>query len=602
MSKTRLAAIIGSLALSIAVLVMLLVLLSSVAMASKPARPLAAAPGDVVVNEFAAKGTEWVELYNTTANTVVLDGWYVIDADCDASGATTLTVDLGPGDYFVIDADDPGDNFGLSNSGDVIVLCDDSDVEIDRVAYGDEGGVPIGPSASGGSQYSSARVVDGQDSGGDAQDWNMDPTPTKGISNTVPGINLGSSVLINEVDLFPTAGNDKVELYNPTAQPITATGWYISDGDDVAMLTGTLVVSAGGFLILEETIDWISEGSTGVDFTSSDVAYLFDDSRVRVEQLGFNGHFWNDTAQRIPDGAGPNDGYDWTSSGGPCTLQDRPSTLGYTNDIAADLRVSKVGPATAGRGVSVDYTITYWNEGGDAATQVVVADGLPNNVSYMADSSDLSCPACTLGATGALTWSAGTLNMCGEYSFTLTAWVADGVTVGSSFTNTVDIATADSEITTTNNTDQWVTTVISVPKLAIAKTVVPTTNVPPLGGVVLYTVVLENNGDADATGVVMTDTLPPQVDFGGWIVNEGTATLPDPPGDTIVWGPWDVGTGDSYTLSFTATLKTGSAFYGTVVRNTVEFDSDDAGTGSAYAVFTADYHYTYLPLVMRQHG
>jgi uncharacterized repeat protein (TIGR01451 family) len=584
MRKTRLAAIIGSLVLSITVL---LVLMASVAMANAPAKP--SAPGDVVINEFTVKvsAEEWVELRNMTAAPIDIGGWTVTSSWGGLSHTVPGGTAIAANGYYTLPGSGGGD---LDNSGDVIWLMTGT-VVIDRVGYGRNGGAPLPIYGT-----TSARVEGDTDD--DAVDWNLTITPTQGMTNVVPAVALGTSVVFNEFDNYPVSGNDVVEIYNPTTGPIVITGWLLSDGDDAAMITTPKVVAPSGWVTLEENVDWTSL-SIGVDFSSADVGYLFKPDGTRVDQLGWAGEYEDDTLQRIPDGAGPNDGYDWESSGGPCTLQDRPSTLGYTNDIAADLRVSKVGPATAGRGVSVDYTITYWNEGGDAATQVVVTDELPDNVSYMADTSGLSCPACTLGATGTLTWSAGTLNMCGENSFILTAWIADGVAVGSNLANSVDIATADSEITTTNNSDQWVTTVISAPKLAIDKTVVPGTNVLPLGGAVLYTVVLENDGDADATGVVMTDTLPPELDFGGWIVNEGTATLPDPPGDTIVWGPWDVGTGDSYTLSFTATLKTGSAFYGTVVTNTVEFDSDNAGTGSAHAVFTADYAYIYLPLVMR---
>jgi hypothetical protein len=38
------------------------------------AAPTAASPGDVVINEFTAKGTEWVELLNTSGDPVDLTG------------------------------------------------------------------------------------------------------------------------------------------------------------------------------------------------------------------------------------------------------------------------------------------------------------------------------------------------------------------------------------------------------------------------------------------------------------------------------------------------------------------------------------------------
>ncbi len=121
--------------------------------------------------------------------------------------------------------------------------------------------------------------------------------------------------------------------------------------------------------------------------------------------------------------------------------------------------------------------------------------------------------------------------------------------------------------------------------LSLEKTVTPTADVP-LGGVVTYTVSIANHGDADATGVVMTDTLPSGVEFGGW-VQQGSASLKFPLAEgPIVWGPWSVPAGRSYTFAFTATVTTDTAYYSATVTNTVDFDSDNAGSGSAEATFT----------------
>jgi uncharacterized repeat protein (TIGR01451 family) len=370
----------------------------------------------------------------------------VVDADCGSPASSISPVDLGPGEHFVIDADDDGDNFNLDNSGDVVVLCDDGDVEIDRVSFGNVGAAPIAPSAPGASQYSTARIVDGQDSDSDALDWNLDPTPSKGSANDVPGNNLGSSVLINEVDLFPAAGNDRLELYNPTTRPVTVTGWHLSDGDDVAVLTGTLVVPAGGFLLLEKNVDWISEGSTGVDFTSSDVAYLFDDNRLRRDQIGFDGHSYNDTAQRIPDGAGSNDGYDWASSGGDVTWFDVPETLGYSNDLDRTLEIQKAAPAQVNPGGLLTYTITVENALGFALDDVLVTDTVPANATfaYALDGGGES--------GGVVTWSVASLSHL------------DSITVRFA-------VTASSSITTITNADYAV---------AAANFITPTAGAPVL--------------------------------------------------------------------------------------------------------------------------
>ncbi|MEE8391602.1 MAG: 5'-nucleotidase C-terminal domain-containing protein [Anaerolineae bacterium] len=125
------------------------------------------------------------------------------------------------------------------------------------------------------------------------------------------------------------------------------------------------------------------------------------------------------------------------------------------------------------------------------------------------------------------------------------------------------------------------------PNLSIVKAVTPTTDVA-LPSVVTYTIVISNSGDADAAGVVMTDTLPSEVTFGGW-VQQGSASLLFPPaGATIVWGPWSIPAGMDYTFNFTATVTTSTTYYGAEVTNTVEFDSDNAGSGSNDAIFTIE--------------
>ncbi|MCO5198361.1 MAG: lamin tail domain-containing protein [Anaerolineae bacterium] len=282
----------------------------------------------VVINEFAPKGTEWIELYNAGDADQDLTGWTITDGD---GSSDALAGVLTAGSYLIVN-----NTFSLSNSGDEIELYNDSAELVDSVAYGNSGAAPLAPFASDGVQYSAARVSDGQDSGNDANDWNLDPTPTQGSANDAAGVNLGSALIINEVDLFPSGTEDRLELYNPSGSDVDVSGWYISDGDDVAVLNGGLIVPANGFLALEENVDWVSEGTTGVDFTTSDVAYLFDSGRVRLDQQGWDGAPFIDPGEcvaRVPDGAGPNDGYEWLSSGGDVTLFVQACTMGASNGV-----------------------------------------------------------------------------------------------------------------------------------------------------------------------------------------------------------------------------------------------------------------------------
>jgi hypothetical protein len=132
--------------------------------------------------------------------------------------------------------------------------------------------------------------------------------------------------------------------------------------------------------------------------------------------------------------------------------------------------------------------------------------------------------------------------------------------------------------------------------LAITKSVTPTVDVS-LDDIVTYTVTIANNGDADAAGVVITDELPSEVTFGGYVSNPGgTAQLPGPTG-VIVW-EYPVASGASYTFVFTATVTAGTLSYD--VTNIAHFTSDNGGSGSDDATFTtAGREFIYLPVVMR---
>jgi predicted extracellular nuclease len=313
MKTTRFMAAAALMCVSLAGLVVLLALLGTGTTAAAPAaaQRIQAAPGDILINEFVPKGTEWIELYNPTTATVSLAGWTL----SNVGGTDSLTGSIPAGGYLVT----PTLNIGLDNSGDEIVLRDEFGTVIDMVVYGTMGGAPIAP------QYdSTARTPNGQDTESNANDWTIDPTPTEGAANDAAGISLGSSLLINEFNDYPPPASDAIEFYNPLGVSVPITGWMISDGDDLAVISSTDQVPAGGWLV-------INPNDYGVSPTSGDVLYIFDPDGTRVDQIGWYSEYEDYTFQRIPDGAGPNDGYGWVSSGGGVTWFDLPETLGAKN-------------------------------------------------------------------------------------------------------------------------------------------------------------------------------------------------------------------------------------------------------------------------------
>lgn len=128
--------------------------------------------------------------------------------------------------------------------------------------------------------------------------------------------------------------------------------------------------------------------------------------------------------------------------------------------------------------------------------------------------------------------------------------------------------------------------------LSISKTVTPTTHVTHHSAVT-YTVVLSNSGAGHATSVLLTDTLPSQVGFAGWVVQPANANETN---DQITWSG-TVTAGTAITLTFVVT-HTGD--YGDVVTNTAEY-SHTTSIGSDDATFTVESgsHSIYLPILLK---
>ncbi|MEA3395993.1 MAG: ExeM/NucH family extracellular endonuclease, partial [Chloroflexota bacterium] len=119
---------------------------------------------------------------------------------------------------------------------------------------------------------------------------------------------------------------------------------------------------------------------------------------------------------------------------------------------------------------------------------------------------------------------------------------------------------------------------LGTPDLTLTKDVSPETNVE-LNEIITYTLTFSNTGDATATNVQLTDTLPLSVTFGGFVTANGAT-------ETSGAVTWSGDVAASVTVVFTATVKDKSDLYGATVTNIAEFTSDNAGAGSDQAAFT----------------
>lgn len=227
----------------------------------------------------------------------------------------------------------------------------------------------------------------------------------------------------------------------------------------------------------------------------------------------------------------------------------------------ADLELSKiVDNPTPNEEETVNFTITVINNGPGTATGVVVADLLPDGLTF--DSSTPSQGSYNL-ETGI--WSLGGLPSPGGATLVLTATVNSG-TGGSTITNTATIAHSDQVDPDGSNGTDAASIVVQSADLEIGKVVDDPT--PNEGDAIIYTITLTNNGPTDATGIEVVDQLPTGVTFDSDAPSMGTYDS-----ETGVWSIDDLANGADAILILMATVDEGTG--GSVITNTAAITASD---------------------------
>jgi uncharacterized repeat protein (TIGR01451 family) len=165
------------------------------------------------------------------------------------------------------------------------------------------------------------------------------------------------------------------------------------------------------------------------------------------------------------------------------------------------------GGVTVDAGQTVVYTLTYQNIGTGAATGVTITDTL-QHPAYSTFNSLASSPGWS-GASPTYTYTVGDLapgeSGTVQFAVTVNSPLPTGV---SQIANAVVIAaTNEPPANQGNNTGSDTTPVNAAPDLVITKT--DNDNSVAAGGSVTYTISYSNVGTQDATGVTITETLPP---------------------------------------------------------------------------------------------
>jgi len=230
-----------------------------------------------------------------------------------------------------------------------------------------------------------------------------------------------------------------------------------------------------------------------------------------------------------------------------------------------DLRVLKtVNNSTQTVGQNVTFTVTATNLGPDSATGATVNDLLPSGLTYVSHtaSAGLYNPASGV-------WTIGSLTNGVSRTLTLTATIA--LAARPSVTNTATITGNEYDSNTGNNTATS-TVIPAVSDLSVVKTV--DNGSQNVGGNVVFTILVTNNGTANNTGVTLNDILPAGLTYFSHVASTGFYNS-----GSGVWSIGNLNNGASQTLTVTATV-TVAAVPSVVNTATVSGNVYDPNTGN----------------------
>lgn len=217
------------------------------------------------------------------------------------------------------------------------------------------------------------------------------------------------------------------------------------------------------------------------------------------------------------------------------TIPDVPADDTTPVVAAPDLAISKVpGAAIVSAGDVLVYTLSYQNIGNQDATGVVITEIVPANTSFNAagSSAGWSCgdgapagSACSFNVAGVVAAGAPSVNV--TFAINIPSPVPAGMEQVINAVSITDDGSNGPDPNPGNNNDEVTTPVDAMPQLRVTKSDGGITVAP--GDTILYTITYQNTGDQDATGVVLTETVPLHTTYSG----AGWSCVPNAPAGSV---------------------------------------------------------------------
>ena len=253
----------------------------------------------------------------------------------------------------------------------------------------------------------------------------------------------------------------------------------------------------------------------------------------------------------------------------PGTFTTPQTTNNATAFTQTDLQITKVANTMSPvRGGAISFTLTATNAGTSNATNVQVADLLPNGYTFTNATPSVGIYNNTSGF-----WNIGTLNSGATATLTINATVNETGT----YANSAGITGNEIDPNTANNGSTITPVPVSQANLGITKTI--NNPNPAIGSTVQFTLVATNAGLSNATGVVVNDLLPSGYTF----VSASTVTG----GYNNTTGVWTIGNfanGANATLTINAIVRPNGNYTNNATISGSQIDTNSNNNSSSVTI------------------
>ena len=252
---------------------------------------------------------------------------------------------------------------------------------------------------------------------------------------------------------------------------------------------------------------------------------------------------------------------------------------------STDMAVTASGPSLVTAGTDATYTITITNNGPNPALGAVLSDLMPTGSVYGTMTQTAGTDAFNLGQSGSNVseTATGTIAAGSSDTFSLVVHAPASLAHGAAFNDTATVSANNPDPNTSNNTATVTGTLSNPNPNSDVSVSVSGPSSGNEGDTVTYNITVTDAGPANATGVVLTDTLGSILSYISATSSQGTFSQS---GSVVTFTLGSIAAGSSATASVTAqAIEDGSTSDVASVTST----SPDPNTGNNSASATTSF-------------